>query len=532
MAVLSFLTYLRGIYQTNLAEGSRVHYAIIQSIYDTFVMAKTDIDYARLEMSLATATDDWLDTWGEYFSVFRKSGEEDDVYRQRIIDSVIQPKSTIPAIKDALVDYLNAEYNKNYTREDILIREPWKDIAKYSHKGKLSDDALFFSKDYYTHAVIDISIPEEVTQEVIDLVNSVKAAGVKAIWSVLNSYDIVSGFADVDEAWAAYSRWMKTQTKRNQYSGLVLSNSSPNPVLSGAQETWGWMTSTYYWYAKVIDKQTDDSIIITKRDIMGMLDYFVRIEEELIPELEQALSVSNTGELNVKAISGKYTRRKVNEIIVEVTDEMVNSLELLDKMLHLSKNGKLSTSEGMLFENTAEHQLYVELLEQLQRFKADNPDYYNALQPPILNGERVMWLIKRNKNWIWNTPTITYEDFLTLWEPFNIQSDMTLKDILEYEASTGDAYGTFGDLYQPPIVVGDKFLWTTRNVQACVFDSPVFLDEDLQAIFSRQLDRVYGQSESTNVTLGAAESLEKTHYERYSVIREVQPPIQILSDIV
>ena len=100
MAALSFLTYLRGIYKLNLNTSTKVHYAIIQSIYDCFIMAKEDMDLARLEMCLSTATGYWLDTWGEFFSVYRKSGELDGHYQKRIIDSVIQPKSTIPSIKD------------------------------------------------------------------------------------------------------------------------------------------------------------------------------------------------------------------------------------------------------------------------------------------------------------------------------------------------------------------------------------------------------------------------------------------------
>ena len=170
MAELSFLKYLRGIYKLNLNTSSRVHYAIIQSIYDCFIMAREDMDLMRLEMCLNTATGYWLDYWGEFFSVYRKSNELDEHYCKRIIDSVIQPKSTIPAIKDNIVDYLNSTYNKEYTREDVLVREPWQDVSKYSHKGALSKDARFCSADYYCHAVLDISIPEEVTDDLVDIV--------------------------------------------------------------------------------------------------------------------------------------------------------------------------------------------------------------------------------------------------------------------------------------------------------------------------------------------------------------------------
>ena len=178
MAVLSFLTYLRGIYKLNLSAASKVHNAIIQSIYDCFIMARDDLTAMRLEMCLSTATGHWLDCWGEFFSVYRKSGETDKSYSKRIIYEVTQPKSTIPAVKDGIINYLNSKYNKSYTREDITVKEPWKEIAKYSHKGTLSNTARFFSGDYYCHAIMDISIPEQITGDLIDLASSIKAAGV------------------------------------------------------------------------------------------------------------------------------------------------------------------------------------------------------------------------------------------------------------------------------------------------------------------------------------------------------------------
>ena len=106
MAQLSFLTYLRGIYKINLNKSGRVHHAIIQSIYDCFVMAREDIDLARLEMCLATATGHWLDCWGEYFGVFRKSGETDDYYCKRIIKEVISLSVQYLPLRTILLTFL------------------------------------------------------------------------------------------------------------------------------------------------------------------------------------------------------------------------------------------------------------------------------------------------------------------------------------------------------------------------------------------------------------------------------------------
>ena len=564
MAVLSFLTYLRGIYKINLTKSSKVHYALIQSIYDCFIMAKEDLNLMRLEMCLSTATGYWLDCWGEFFSVYRKSGELDEHYSKRIIDSVIQPKSTIPAVKDNIVDYLNSEYNKNYTREDIIVKEPWKEVAKYSHKGSLSNSARFFSGDYYCHAVMDISIPEKITPELIDLVNAVKAAGVKVIWSILNQYDIVSGFNNADDAWAAYSRHIQTMTKRNQFSGLVLSNSSPNPVLSGKRETWFWLTSNYQWCAKVHEKETDQSIIITKKDLIGLLDYYTEIEEKVIKDLEDNLVVSDNGSLSTdKLMSGSESEIETIEYLVKITDDMIDSLELMDKFMSLSYQGRMSTSSGVMFEHLAEHTLFGKLMRELDKFKKEHKDYYNSVQPPILNGERAMWLVERNKNWLWNTPTMTHQDFFELWEPFDDYEEFknevvvgntsnlvvvdgeeyrvitstgtdrkehTINSIVEFEDAYYKGYITFADKYQPPIVVGDKFRWTPILVKEWLWQSPVYCIEDLPEIYRRQFRRALSQADYPDPSLKDIMLLEEQfNFEKYSVARETQPIIEIKS---
>lgn len=503
MAVLSFLTYLRGIYKLNLESSSRVHYAIIQSIYDCFIMAKDDLNLSRLEMCLKTATGFWLDTWGDYFSVYRDSGELDSEYAQRIIDEVIKPKCTIPSIKDNIVDHLNKKHGTNYTREDVQIIEPWREVAKYSHKGSLSNDARFCSGDYYTHAVLDIRIQEDVTKELIDLIKGIKAAGVKIIWSMLNSYDIVSGFNTADDAWAAYKRHVQMNTDRRQYSGLTLSNSSPNPRLSGRRETWYMVTSTYQWYAVVNSKKTDESIIITKKDLIGLIDYYDKI-----------------------VVNGEETI----EVLTKITDELIESLGLLDKFLTLSYKGKLSTSSGVMFQYVAQHDDWSQLIKAVDEFKAKYTDYYNSVQPPILNGERAMWLVQRNENWLWNTPTMTHQDFFELWEPFGEYEEHTINSIVEFEDAYYKGYITFGDQYQPPIVIGKPFYWTPFISKNWLYDSPAFTNDDLEQLYLRQFYPM-GTVEKENPNLEDILLLEEK-YLRYghSVQGEEQPEIEVKSE--
>ena len=481
MTVLSFLKYLRGIFNTSL-KSKTVHHAVIQSIYDAFVMVDGDLNLMRLEMCLSTATGKWLDHWGEFFSVHRKLNETDSAYAKRIIEYVIRPKTTIPAIKDYIVEFLNDKYGTDYTSEDVDIKEPWKDIAKYSHKGLLSSDSRFFSGDYYSHSIIDISIPEKLTQDLIDLVLAVKAAGVRVVWSFLNSYDIVSGFNESNEAWANYIRHILTETHRNTYSGLMLSNSSLYPTLSGRREIWFEIQTLYCWYAKMLDKDTDKSILITKSDLSALLDYYEQIDQVFYTE-DTGLKVSVDGVLsNLKTLSGSTSESEMVTHLIHITDNMLESLQLVDDWLTLSYKGKLSTDSGVLFNFEATHELLSKILSTIDKFKQEHRDYYNALQPPILMGEQAQYLVPRNNNWLFHTPTMSLQDFYELWEMGD--EDDTLQDIYNFEQMSEKRYLTFGDVYQPPIVIaGSPWDWTPIMDSPWLWKSATLTNEELEEIY-------------------------------------------------
>lgn len=490
MTILSFLKYLRGIFNINLKSGS-VHHAVIQSIYDSFILVDKDIDYMRLEMCLSTASGNWLDYWGDFFTVYRKANETDSNYSRRIIESVIRPKTTIPAIKDYIVDFLNEEYNTSYTREDVNIREPFKDIGKLSHKGLLSKDSLFYSGDYYRHAILDISIPERLTQDLVDLVHSVKAAGVKIIWSFLNSYGIVTGFNDVNWAQGEYSRWTEMQTQRNNYSGLILSNTSPNPYLSGRREIWTEFVSTTYWYAKMLDKETDKSILITKLDLVKLLDHY-KITETLLDTKDTGLHLDiNKLSDSSNFLSGNKTEIEVVEKLIAVTDEMLNKIQFLDNWLTLSQQGELSQTSGVMFEFGVSHEIFTTLNQYFETFKAENPDYYNSLQPPLIVAEHIaQFYAKRHINWLFDTPTMTQADFYELWEMGETYDNNTLEDIYAFEQIGAASYLTFGDVYQPPIVIsGSPWNWTPIMDSQWLWKSETLTNEELEEIYRTKFSK-------------------------------------------
>lgn len=182
----TFIKNLRGIFLSVIEQvKDTTHYAIIKTLDEQFIQAHGDIDKFRLQLCMSTASGIWLDEWGSYFGIHRKYNEGDNSYRVRIVLEVTRPKVTKPSMESWIREYLNETEEKEYTEEDVYIIEPWKNLGRYSQFGNLSDTALMYSKDYYTHAVIDVHVPEDtsVSSLLRDLVNRIKAAGVKAYFS-------------------------------------------------------------------------------------------------------------------------------------------------------------------------------------------------------------------------------------------------------------------------------------------------------------------------------------------------------------
>lgn len=497
---LTFRTYLRGLYKLNFNKANTVHIAIITSIYDHFIMAGQDLDQARLEMSLDTATGYWLDCWGDFFSIHRKSKEKDEVYRKRIINTIIRPKSTIPAIQDHTADYLNYYYDKDYKRRDIIIKEPFKEVGKYSHKGFLSHNARFISKDYYCHAVIDIYIPEQLTNDLKDLIKAVKAAGVKVYWSILFTYDIIDGFSKEDDVKADYLRHMKTYSHRKNNTGLVLSSYSPHPTLSGKVENIAEYGIGFEWYAKVKQKDTDESIILTKQDLIGVLDIFDYFEE--------------------KYDNGYYTI----EHVLRNGTEILEILKFLGTVQELTYNGIAYTPDGVKVEGIAPKPLFDSLVKELKEFKEKYPDYYRDLQPPILNGDRVMWLVDRRNNWLWGTPTLSIDDLYERYEP--VGKEHTCESIQDFEKAYYNGYITFADDYQPPIEIGRPKYGVTVTFRDWMYSHEIFNNSELEQLYIRQFT-FQDLRDRENPTLEELKLLEKLTKEGYSVIGDEQPPIII-----
>ena len=115
---------------------------------------------------------------------------------------------------------------------------------------------------------------------------------------------------------------------------------------------------------------------------MNILDFYTEIEKEIIGG---NLVLSKDGTLSTdKMISGTGYTVIYHETPVELTQDMLDSLETLNRFIRLSQNGKMSTSQGTLSEYTVEHALFEKLIRELTRFKASQESYYNSVQAPIL----------------------------------------------------------------------------------------------------------------------------------------------------
>lgn len=146
------------------------NFAVLNALNYELTQAEQETIASKIQSSLESATDTYLDTWGDWFGVYRKDGWDDDYYRARIIRELLLKRGTIPAIIDALVDFLNDN------DAVIQIYEPWRNIF-YTNKSKLNGDDHLMGY-YYRFAIIDISIDRPFPPEIVEIIKAFKPAGV------------------------------------------------------------------------------------------------------------------------------------------------------------------------------------------------------------------------------------------------------------------------------------------------------------------------------------------------------------------
>jgi hypothetical protein len=90
----------------HLMAYSSTLWALLEPFASELVAAALQIKQALLQMSLTTASNEWVDEWGGYFNVLRKSGETDAAYAARIVVEVLRPRGNNVAIEAALYELL------------------------------------------------------------------------------------------------------------------------------------------------------------------------------------------------------------------------------------------------------------------------------------------------------------------------------------------------------------------------------------------------------------------------------------------
>lgn len=190
-----FYKSLVALYRLNIDADGRTKNIIVDAIYEGLVIGRNGLDIAKLEMALETATDDWLDFWGNTYDVLRWNGESDDDYRIRIIEEITAPKNTIESIKQATARHLKRK-NRNSTIEakDVRVFEPWTELFKLDVRGYLDGRGRLISYEYWNYSVIDVSLPDSslITPDLIRYLNKIKAGGVKITFTISPIWEVVT----------------------------------------------------------------------------------------------------------------------------------------------------------------------------------------------------------------------------------------------------------------------------------------------------------------------------------------------------
>ena len=190
---MSFYKYLPPIIRTNYSnnERSSVNHAILSSINDSLNNLQDYTADNRIQSFLNSATGEFLDEWGDWFGVPRKTNQMDDDYRQWIIDYVLLKKGSKNAIIYAIrlfLDLFDAY---------IDIEEPYKEVM-ITDQSKL-DDTDHLSGSYYRWGIINIIIDQPVPASIYTIIKEFKPAGVNFYITVdesknINSIPAISGY--------------------------------------------------------------------------------------------------------------------------------------------------------------------------------------------------------------------------------------------------------------------------------------------------------------------------------------------------
>lgn len=105
----------------HLMAYSSTLWALLEPFASELVAAALQIKQALLQMSLTTASAEWVDEWGGYFNVLRTAGELDAAYAARIVMEVLRPRGNNVAIEAALYELLG---------QKVTVTDLWSEASQ------------------------------------------------------------------------------------------------------------------------------------------------------------------------------------------------------------------------------------------------------------------------------------------------------------------------------------------------------------------------------------------------------------------
>ena len=318
------------VYKLNENSSDTSKNVIVNAIWQALIIGKDGIDKAMLEMALETATEDWIDFWGNFYGIPRYIDEVDGDYRERIIEEIIAPKSTIPALKMAAARRVNLIFKEKMLAGEVRVFEPWTQLLKLDTRGRLDSKGRLIDYNYWNYGVVDLSLPDSsyLTPELIAYLNKIKAAGVKLVFSIAPRWDIV-----VDErelhVWYKIDRetMMIAFDPSNAFGTLpdvsdmyhviaeIKSRLDKDKVLEGKRKIY-WngieLTRSFYGTGPIREYRAG---ILSLLDIANILG----IEE---PTIEEAAKLEEEYQLGTRENEGRLAIKQKH---IEIKTERINN---------------------------------------------------------------------------------------------------------------------------------------------------------------------------------------------------------------
>lgn len=181
---MAITDFLHPLWKNSFTDNDRnsVNKAILKGLQAPLTQAQLDLLGAKEQLYITTASGEWLDYWGKWFGLHRHN-QDDDTYRKHLLKHVMHPRNTVKALRYAIADFLKTDVTA------VRIYEPFRDIL-YFNDGNLTS-TKYMTNTYYRMAVIDVKIDVPYPQEVVDIINLFRPAGVLWVLSTdINSYNV------------------------------------------------------------------------------------------------------------------------------------------------------------------------------------------------------------------------------------------------------------------------------------------------------------------------------------------------------